>query len=102
MLFRSVPARLLGGRLGQRRVQAVVVADGTLRCGELHGSIHRCRCAKCGKPCRRKKKFYQTLSPFNKNAQGLRKTASEIREELTAEYRKWLETTPLTHVKCED
>lgn len=59
-------------------------------------------CAKCGKPCRRKKKFYQTLSPFNKNAQGLRKTASEIREELTAEYRKWLETTPLNHVKCED
>ncbi len=25
----------------QRRVQAVVVADGTLRCGELHGSIHQ-------------------------------------------------------------
>ena len=33
------PAPVLTDR--QRRVQAVVVADGTLRCGELHGSIHQ-------------------------------------------------------------
>lgn len=58
-------------------------------------------CAKCGKFCCRKKKFFQTINPFNKNAQGEVKTASEIRAELTDQYRQWVKT-PLYHAKCED
>lgn len=59
-------------------------------------------CSKCGKPCRRKKKFFQTLNPFNKNAKGEIKTANEIRAELTEQFREWAKSTPLCHVKCED
>lgn len=58
-------------------------------------------CAKCGKPCRRKKKFFQTINPFNLNDQGKVKTAGEIRAELTERFREWCKQ-PLYHAKCED
>jgi hypothetical protein len=57
-------------------------------------------CAKCGKKCKRSKAFYQTLNPFNKNADGSVKTRSEILSELHAEARKW-SLEPVYHSKCE-
>ena len=58
------------------------------------------KCAACGKPCTRSKEFYQTISQFNTNADGTRKTYLDIRSELVEEQREWLKT-PLYHAKCE-
>lgn len=44
----------------------------------------------CGRRLKRSKKFWQTLSPFNKNAAGELKTREEIYEELRAERDTWL------------
>jgi hypothetical protein len=48
-----------------------------------------CKCAKCGKRLNRSKRFYQTVSPFNKNANGYQKTRSEINAELRVEADQW-------------
>lgn len=58
-------------------------------------------CGKCGKTCSRTKKFWQTLSPFNKTEDGSVKSHDQIMVELrqqAAVYR----TQPIYHVKCED
>lgn len=47
----------------------------------------------CGRRLKRSKKFWQTLSPFNKNAAGELKTREEIYEELRAERNAWLNET---------
>lgn len=50
------------------------------------------KCAKgCGRTLRRAKKFWQTLSPFNKNKSGALKTREEILVELSDERRAWAE-----------
>jgi hypothetical protein len=43
-----------------------------------------------GKRRQQSKKFTQTINPFNKNAWGEEKTASEIRKELRANGETWL------------
>jgi hypothetical protein len=44
----------------------------------------------CGRVLKRSRKFWQTLSPFNKSAAGALKTRDEIYEELRAERNAWL------------
>ena len=44
----------------------------------------------CGRLLRRSRKFWQTLNPFNKNAAGEQKSASEIQQELFAERSAWM------------
>lgn len=46
-----------------------------------------------GKKRQQTKKFFQTLNPFNRNAAGLPKTSSEIRQEITTERDAWLTST---------
>ncbi len=58
------------------------------------------KCVVCGKTTKRREKFFQTLSPFNKNKEGDLKTREEIHDELQIERKDWLEK-PLKHVKCE-
>ncbi len=49
------------------------------------------KCIICGKRRKRAKKFWQTLNPFNKKADGRVKTPSDIREELAVDVLKWKE-----------
>jgi hypothetical protein len=44
-----------------------------------------------GKSRQRTKTFWQTMNPFNVNADGLMKSRDEILEQLRAERDKWLE-----------
>ncbi len=58
------------------------------------------KCCVCNKSCKVKKKFYQTLSPFNRNAGGSVKNRQEIILEISAERDAWL-IQPPKHKKCE-
>lgn len=58
------------------------------------------KCPVCGKMARRNKYFYQTLNPFNKNAQGVPKTGGEIIAELRPKSEAW-KKEPCYHAKCE-
>lgn len=58
------------------------------------------KCDVCGKQCKRREKFYQTLNPFNKNKDGSVKTYQEIRKELEQRAIDW-SLGSLKHVKCE-
>lgn len=58
-------------------------------------------CGKCGKKCSRSKKFWQTLNPFNTNADGSVKTRDQIMVELQAQAAKY-RTQTIYHEKCED
>lgn len=49
----------------------------------------RVKCASCGKRLTRQRKFWQTLSPFNKKKDGSVKYADDIRAELRAECASW-------------
>lgn len=50
------------------------------------------RCAGgCKRTLKRSRKFFQTLSPFNKNAAHELKSRDEIMNELLAERRVWLD-----------
>jgi len=44
----------------------------------------------CGRTLKRSRTFWQTLSPFNKNAAGELKTRDEIYDELRAERGAWM------------
>jgi hypothetical protein len=58
------------------------------------------KCSKgCGRTLRRAKKFWQTLSPFNKNKTGALKTREEITAELSVERHAW-EGRPETCSHC--
>lgn len=59
------------------------------------------KCSVCGKTCTISKKFYQTLNPFNKNADGTIKTHGDIYKELMIQIKEW-EKIPPIHGKCED
>lgn len=56
-------------------------------------------CAGCGKKLRRQRKFFQTLNPFNKDADGRPKTVQQIHAELAEECRQW-EQEPETCRNC--
>ncbi|HDV9097244.1 TPA: hypothetical protein QIZ65_004082 [Enterobacter kobei] len=58
------------------------------------------KCDVCGKACKRREKFYQTLNPFNKNADGSVKTYQEIRKEIELKAIEW-KLKPVRHAKCE-
>ena len=47
------------------------------------------KCVKCGKQRQRRKKFWQTVNPFNKTASGRVKNSFDIMPELQAEARTW-------------
>jgi predicted unusual protein kinase regulating ubiquinone biosynthesis (AarF/ABC1/UbiB family) len=56
----------------------------------IHG-MKSVKCAGgCGRTLKRSRKFWQTLSPFNKKASGELKSRDEIYEELTAERKAWI------------
>lgn len=57
-------------------------------------------CTVCGRECTRTEKFFQTLNPFNKNADGTVKTRQDIVRELKPQVEAWEKANP-THVKCE-
>lgn len=58
------------------------------------------KCSCCNKSCKVKKKFYQTLNPFNRNADGAVKSTQEIISEISAERESWMRQPPM-HKKCE-
>ena len=58
------------------------------------------KCEACGKRASRTEKFYQTISPFNKNDKGEVKNRDEIWDEILEEAQEWMKK-PLYHVKCE-
>jgi hypothetical protein len=57
-------------------------------------ALHGQKSVKCAGGCKRtlkrQRKFWQTLSPFNKNALGEVKTRSEIQDQLITERNLWL------------
>lgn len=53
----------------------------------------------CGRRLKRTKKFWQTLSPFNKNTGGQPRTRDEIYRELRGERIAW-EKEPETCKRC--
>lgn len=57
-------------------------------------------CPICGKKAKRSTKVYQTLSPFNKNKNGLLKSRDEILQEITVELQDWKDD-PVKHARCE-
>ncbi|RKR53189.1 hypothetical protein C7387_4329 [Yokenella regensburgei] len=58
------------------------------------------KCEVCGKQCKRREKFSQTLNPFNKNKDGSVKTYQEIKKEVQQRAIDW-RLGSLKHVKCE-
>lgn len=57
-------------------------------------------CPACTRASNRSTTFFQTLSPFNTNADGSVKGANQIREELTVEAKAW-KLEPVYHKRCE-
>lgn len=57
-------------------------------------------CQVCNKRASRSEKFWQTINPFNKTADGHVKGRDEIHAELMASRAEWLKQ-PIRHVKCE-
>jgi hypothetical protein len=57
-------------------------------------------CTVCGKRRRRRKRLWQTLNPWNKNAAGEPKSGQEIMAELRIEGKAW-EATPFVCASCE-
>ena len=58
------------------------------------------KCPVCGKTCTISKKFFQTLNPFNKNADGTVKSRDDIYKGLTIQIKDWKKIPPI-HGKCE-
>ena len=59
------------------------------------------KCSVCGKRAQRTFYEYQTLSQYNRNKDGFRKTKEEILQEV-GEKLDQLCNVPLVHLKCED
>ena len=65
----------------------------------IHGN-KAVKCAGgCGRTLRRARKFWQTLSPFNKNSKGEPRGRDEIYEELRNERSAWI-NAPETCKHC--
>jgi hypothetical protein len=58
-------------------------------------------CHVCGKKASRSITFEQSLNPWNLNADGEPKTASQIHDELVAKIREW-QKDPVSHARCEE
>jgi len=76
------------------RIQRIVFEEVSYRAGKAG------TCPKCGKRAIRKKKFWQTLNPFNRNKDDQPKSREEIRAELIAKIQDW-KSKPVFHVRCE-
>ncbi len=57
------------------------------------------KCPHCGKSARRTEKFWQTINPYNRNAEGFVKTPGEITLELERHAMEW-EAQIVEHAKC--
>ncbi|GKV89323.1 hypothetical protein [Pectobacterium carotovorum] len=57
------------------------------------------KCVVCGKACKRREKFYQTLNPFNKNKDGSVKSYAQILSEIKERAAAW-KLEPIFHAKC--
>ncbi len=60
----------------------------------------RGKCPGCGGTAERQQRFYQTINPFNRNADGRPKTQPEIVAELRAQVEAW-KAEPVRHVRCQ-
>ncbi len=58
------------------------------------------RCCECGGRVKLKREFWQTLNPYNKNADGTERTSADIVAALEPQKKAW-EATPPLHYKCE-
>ena len=58
------------------------------------------KCTVCNKTVTRRKKFWSTINPFNKNNDGTVKNYDQVREQVFAKRREWMDE-PIKHVKCE-
>lgn len=67
---------------------------------EVDFIAHKAGKCGCGKRRSRQKRFWQTLNPFNKNADGSVKSAEDIHEELRAKADTW-RAEPITCSSCE-
>lgn len=57
-------------------------------------------CPACGTKAKRKKEFWATINPFNKNPNGSIKTGGDIRPQLVERAEAW-KAEPCYHAKCE-
>lgn len=64
-----------------------------------HKAVKSLPCPGCGRKVRRQRTFTQTLSPFNRNADGLPCTRGEVIQKLSREAAEW-EREPETCSKC--
>lgn len=67
---------------------------------KLHGEKNH-RCPGCGKKVRRQRTFWQTVSPFNRNAQGQPCTRQEVLEKVRKELTDW-QAKPERCTPCAD
>lgn len=58
------------------------------------------KCPGCGKRTRRKRRFWQTLSPFNRDENGTVRTREQIEAAVKAEADAW--EPDFTHVGCKE
>lgn len=62
----------------------------TVRFQEVKARTKRTgKCSHCGKRTTRSATFTQTISPFNKNADGMPKTYAEVQQAVDAEAASW-------------
>ncbi len=52
-------------------------------------------CAACGKRSKRQKSFWQSVNPFNKNANGTPKTRAQVQADVSAEATAWRKSVTL-------
>ena len=57
------------------------------------------KCPVCGKPCTRTQKFFQTINPYNRTADGFIKSREDIYKELAIQIKEWQRIPPI-HQKC--
>jgi hypothetical protein len=62
-------------------------------------STRKGECSECHKNRTVTRKFFQTISPFNRNAKGEIKSRSEIKKELSAKVSAW-HNEPLVCKEC--
>jgi hypothetical protein len=57
-------------------------------------------CVKCGKRTTRKRKFTNTVNPWNKNPDGTVRTRIEVQDNVNRLAREW-QLEPVMHAGCE-
>lgn len=57
-------------------------------------------CPICGRRTRRSRTFAQTISPFNRHADGIQRTRREVRAAVQATAQAWKRDPDGTHDRC--